>query len=755
MSSQPFREQYLRRVVEAHRTLQLFGIRADTPVEVDLEEIYVSLTLSIPREHLRWREGLRQHATDVEWMDEEESATDPMAPLCPEAGSIEAPLPSALKRRPLETLLSAGVSIPKTLQQTKRLVILGAPGSGKTTLLRYLALTYANRKAKERLELNEDLLPVFVRLRDLDASLSEDTCAARRVRDFLTAQSRLLEPELPSDFLSAALERGECVLLLDGLDEVPRLEHRARVAAALTAFVETYPANRCIITSRIQGYRGISRFAAGFVEGTLNEFSDEDVERFVTAWYQAVRGTLASPLERRRAEEMSADLRRAVTTYPKVRALARNPLLLSTIALVHYNRIRLPERRVELYDECTAFLLGYWDEVKGVQADEELRRAIGTPFEREAKRELLEPIALWFHQQGMQGFITDRATLHRVLMDGFQRLFGWADQERLARVAELFLQLICERAGLLVEREQDYFAFSHLTFQEYLAARHIAYRDDYIAFLKPRLHDSWWQEVVLLTVGHLGSGNNPVSRDRATRLVEAIRRAGSDYESLLHRDLLLAAQCLADVSPTGVFFPIRDAIRQDLLHIWHTTRYIRLRSAAAAALVALAREGSEADLVQTFRQKWDDLPAEEQAALLRLLASLPPVESGVLSLAFYASSYASRHLEVLYAVLDVLSAAVQRDEAALQRMLEAVHHDTSERVRGMAVWALGTVAGQEGAALPALLEAVHDASAVVRGVAVGALGTVAGQEGAALPALLEAVHDASADVRYDGGDEGR
>jgi len=32
--------------------------------------------------------------------------------------------------------------------------------------------------------------------------------------------------------------------------------------------------------------------------------------------------------------------------------------------LIHRYRSKLPEKRVDLYDECTVVLLGYWDEPK-------------------------------------------------------------------------------------------------------------------------------------------------------------------------------------------------------------------------------------------------------------------------------------------------------------------------------------------------------------------------------------------------------
>ena len=57
----------------------------------------------------------------------------------------------------------------------------------------------------------------------------------------------------------------------------------------------------------------------------------------------------------------------AIETNDRIRPLAVNPLLLTVIAIVHWNRKRLPEQRVELYDECIDVLLGQSKEAEHVR----------------------------------------------------------------------------------------------------------------------------------------------------------------------------------------------------------------------------------------------------------------------------------------------------------------------------------------------------------------------------------------------------
>jgi len=73
---------------------------------------------------------------------------------------------------------------------------------------------------------------------------------------------------------------------------------------------------------------------------------------------------LAAGTEARREFD---SLVRGIETKNRIRPLAVNPLLLTVIAIVHWNRKRLPEQRVDLYDECVDVLLGQRKEAEHVQ----------------------------------------------------------------------------------------------------------------------------------------------------------------------------------------------------------------------------------------------------------------------------------------------------------------------------------------------------------------------------------------------------
>ena len=60
------------------------------------------------------------------------------------------------------------------------------------------------------------------------------------------------------------MRQGECLILLDGLDEVFDQESRKQIVGRINQFVDEFYANKFVITSRIAGYRDVqlnSRFA--------------------------------------------------------------------------------------------------------------------------------------------------------------------------------------------------------------------------------------------------------------------------------------------------------------------------------------------------------------------------------------------------------------------------------------------------------------------------------------------------------------
>jgi formylglycine-generating enzyme required for sulfatase activity len=203
------------------------------------------------------------------------------------------------------------------------------------------------------------------------------------------------------------------------------------------------------------------------------------------------------------------DLKRATTRYAnelwqalqmneRVRDLATNPLLLTVVAVIYHNNYVLPEDRAALYEECIEVLLR-GGRGKADRAAQTRRQYSGKPelsMGLHPRRELLSAVAYTMHQRGEQGRIIERQDLIRTVAT---RLPTRPDADEAARafVAELPVHI-----GLLDEVQPDRFRFSHLSFQEFLAARHIAETDQWDELLA-HYRENWWREVILLCAGHL------------------------------------------------------------------------------------------------------------------------------------------------------------------------------------------------------------------------------------------------------------
>jgi len=513
--------RYTDYVIDTYEHLQLQGIRAGgQPLSVELEKVYISLTT----------------------IEESQAITFDSGP------TTETPTPLS-SRRDLPQL-----TIQEALNRRKRLVVIGDPGSGKTTLLSWIALTYARdlRQGGEfvlqRLNILESgYLPILMPIRDFgrflksahsDASLDGPGLLLTYLHEYYSAQSI----PLPVEFFAAPLEAGYAAVLLDGLDELAEKSLRQRVARIIERLATRYPNNRYLVTSREVGYEGVVRIGASFALARIRDFTQEDIRQFVIDWTRATEAKSKgreTPDVLRHASEQAAQLVHAIEQNPRLRTLAVNPLLLTVIALVHRYRAALPERRSELYDEAVEVLLARWDEAKGLDPDTVIA---GRPLDAGDRRGLLEPVALWLHE--LKKREVERDELQELLKPAFRSILP-DDHPSLLKATNTFLNTISERSGLLVERGVGVFSFAHLTFQEHLAARAVADRDDFIEYTLTHLSDPWWREVVLLEAGYLSTQG----KRRVSNLIRAIIDTAPDAQAPLFHNLLLASECVHD---TGV-----------------------------------------------------------------------------------------------------------------------------------------------------------------------------------------------------------
>ena len=238
------------------------------------------------------------------------------------------------------------------------LAVVGVPGSGKTTLLRHTARQICRaRRGRRR------TVPILLYLRDhITAIVSTPDVALPELLRGMLGRYRADEPP---GWLEQRLRDGDCVVLLDGLDEVARQEDRRGVADWVERQIRQYPKNDYVITSRPQGYRTASIDGATVLQ--VRSFTDEQVTRFVRGWYLAVERHSTSAAGEDvalRAEAAADDLLARLDDAPGLYDLTVNPLLLTMIATVHRYRGALPGSRADLYGEICQVMLWRRQEAK-------------------------------------------------------------------------------------------------------------------------------------------------------------------------------------------------------------------------------------------------------------------------------------------------------------------------------------------------------------------------------------------------------
>jgi hypothetical protein len=389
------------------------------------------------------------------------------------------------------------------------LVVLGQPGSGKTTLLRHLLLRCID--SHEQLGLARPTVPLLLPLR-----------LVRSKEDLADAIQRILQTDrlrLPIKFFDPQLFIGDVLLLFDGIDEVASAADREQVARWIENQRTLFPDCPMVVTSRFAGYVGDARLGIPHIELALERFREPEVRAFLERWFVTVETTLGEDTEffTQRGRLAAADLCERIVATPEIFALATNPLMLQIIALVHRDRGALPERRVELYDECTNVLLEHWDRAKG---------GLDIPLTAKEARRVLQPVAYWMHEVPERRY-APASELLPLLRQGLSEL------SKKKVEAEEFLDGIRDRSGLFVGHGVDEYGFQHLSFQEFLAAGEVRRRERY-ADLVLRYGESWWREVTRLLMGL----DNPSCFEPYMRLLVASDRFASNHD--------LTAACIRD-----------------------------------------------------------------------------------------------------------------------------------------------------------------------------------------------------------------
>lgn len=360
----------------------------------------------------------------------------------------------------------------------------------------------------------------------------------------------VIDSDIPQ-LLCEQMRHGQCLMLLDGLDEVFDQESRRLIVERINQFVEEFSANKFVVTSRIAGYRDV-KLSERFAEFTIEDMGSEQVEGFLHRWCRAVeRAQQPDASEeqwQRVGDEQAGEILGAIQANEGVKRLTANPLLLTILALIHRNGSRLPHRRVELYALAVKTLTEDW------QLGKKLPDAPKVMLKESEVVELLAPLAYWMHEEKPSGVVTQEEAEERLAAILAELNDDEPESESVRQAVEQFLRKVRETTGLFVERAPGVYGFMHLTFEEYFAARYIAdhERSEILQLIRKHLHEPRWDEPILLALGYYGVH----SPRQVNKLVEELFSNLEGYEPAIQ----------------GGEIRIKNASSPDVLLIWSASQ---------------------------------------------------------------------------------------------------------------------------------------------------------------------------------------
>lgn len=377
----------------------------------------------------------------------------------------------------------------------QRLVIVGDPGSGKTTFLRRIGYELCRGTGKPGLKLTPQGFPILIRIAELEEYIAD--CRRRHeagtpttkespawLVHFLERRSKELRWNLDADFFERRLGEKSTLVLLDGLDEPPSQAERESMARLFEGATQTYGDCQFVVTTRPGSYQGRATLE-GFQQVQIDDLETEAVERFLLRWSQSLYPD--NPSE---AEEHCRQLLEALHARVEIRRMARNPVMLTALAVVHWNEKRLPEQRADLYESVVIWLARSREQRPGREPAERCLALLGH-------------LALEMQNQP-QGRVTQvsKGPAAEMIAPGFREI---AQEERFHR-AQSFLDEEEVDSGIVVSRGSE-LRFWHLTFQEYLAARAVSglaeAAQQKLLLSDGKLYRPEWREVMLLLAGIL------------------------------------------------------------------------------------------------------------------------------------------------------------------------------------------------------------------------------------------------------------
>ena len=426
-----------------------------------------------------------------------------------------------------------GLSPEAAFERHRVLVILGHPGSGKSVMCQWLGsgLAWQELRKLRAGTSGQPRIPMKFRAADYAkyyAAHFADGSEPGSLAEFL-ANTLAREVGCPGwrleGMFTRALEDGQAILLIDGLDEL--IDHRNEVIDALASLVDSHVTDETIysqvvITSRIDGYADIYLSSGEAAHFLIRPMFRQQVTGFVRRFFAAIEAAGQAPLFLAHLEESS---------NVAARRLAGIPLSLTSMCSYWHRHNELPPNEAMLYRRLIVDSSFWWRGFAGQDQDSFLDRLLSN---EESFLAVLARVAARIHEDHVDGQLTDKELLDTLdsALYGPARLTGNdVGSQSLKLTAR-----IREKVGVLSEFSPGKFRFLHQIYREYLVGYDLLNRptgsgrndkpSDEAIFLrlKDRIGHPRWREPVLLALSECGAAT------RTTLMQIAISSPGLDPE---------------------------------------------------------------------------------------------------------------------------------------------------------------------------------------------------------------------------------
>ena len=222
------------------------------------------------------------------------------------------------------------------------LMVFGGPGIGKSTFLRKVGL--------EALKGNQgsyqhNLTPILLELKKFKET-------EINIQELIEEEFKICGFPNVEKNISDKLKKGELLILLDGLDEVPTANIN-NVIETIQNFVDRYDGNRFILSCRTAARKHFRRFT----DIEIVEFDDQQIQSFIEHWF-------SSELDQQNETAKNCWQLLQKEEYKSAKELAHTPLLLTFLCLVYDENQSFPTNRSRLYQDALRILLEKWSAEK-------------------------------------------------------------------------------------------------------------------------------------------------------------------------------------------------------------------------------------------------------------------------------------------------------------------------------------------------------------------------------------------------------